>query len=82
MSTSTYNIGFISSINITLNMEQRLRRKLRNEEDAKLSREIRSVAPTSSNDIITTRATYGRSNAGNRVYTKTPTGDTVRYSFK
>ena len=45
-------------------MEQRLRRKLRNEEDAKLSREIRSVAPTSSNDIITTRATYGRSNAG------------------
>ena len=53
---------FASSINITLNLESRLRRKLHNEEEAKLNREIRSVAPTSSNDIISTRATYGGPN--------------------
>ena len=51
------------SINVTYSLEQRLRRKINADEEAKLNREIRSVAPTSpNNDVITTRATYGTVN--------------------
>ena len=53
----------ICSINVTYSLEQRLRRKINADEEAKLNREIRSVAPTSpNNDVITTRATYGTVN--------------------
>ena len=46
-----------NSINVTLNVDLRLREVLESQEKEKLSREIRSVAPTISNAIITTRAT-------------------------
>jgi len=47
-----------NSINVTLDVDVRLRRELHMREEEKLSREIRSVAPTISNAIIqTTRAT-------------------------
>jgi len=47
-----------NSINVTLDVDVRLRRDLHMREEEKLSREIRSVAPTISNAIIqTTRAT-------------------------
>ena len=47
-----------NSINVTLNVDLRLREVLESQEKEKLSREIRSVAPTISNAVIqTTRAT-------------------------
>ena len=42
---------------MTLDVDFRLREVLESQEKEKLSREIRSVAPTISNAIITTRAT-------------------------
>lgn len=45
-----------NSINVSINVESRLREQVKRNENAELSREIRSVAPTSSNDIITTKA--------------------------
>jgi len=46
-----------NSINITLKVDARLRGELQQREEERLSREIRSVAPTISNDIITTYPT-------------------------
>ena len=53
-----------NSINVTLNVDLRLREVLESQEKEKLSREIRSVAPTISNAIITTRATSAGGTAG------------------
>ena len=53
---------------MTLDVEVRLRRELAEAEEEKLNREIRSVAPTISNAIITTRATSAnnvKSHSGN-----------------
>ena len=49
-----------NSINVTLNVEVRLRRELAARADAKLSREIRSVSPTISNAIMPTSANPNR----------------------
>ena len=53
-----------NSINVTLNVDLRLREVLESQEKEKLSREIRSVAPTISNAIITTRATSSDNRGG------------------
>jgi hypothetical protein len=45
-----------NSINITLNVNHKLREELQIRDKDKLSREIRSVSPTSSNAILTTKA--------------------------
>lgn len=55
-----------NSINVTLNVDVRLRRQLEAAEDEKLSRELRSVAPTISNAIITTTAGVRKGEVTNR----------------
>ena len=57
-----------NSINVTLDVDLRLREVLESQEKEKLSREIRSVAPTISNAIITTRATSTNENQRQPTY--------------
>lgn len=61
-----------NSINVTLNVDLRLREVLESQEKEKLSREIRSVAPTISNAIITTRATSSDNRGGTDVSHSNP----------